>query len=235
MMSLNLLPRITFAPVFLGLFAFLGTLALDMPNTAKALETRDICARAIDHTESGLKLPGELLTAISHVESGRWDAANKALYAWPWTVTNGPDGQYFPTKDKAIAHVRKLQAKGIRNIDVGCMQINLRYHPKAFENLESAFDPATNTAYAAELLGNLFRAHKSWGEAIKRYHSANAKFNRPYHDKVVRQWNGARSTAAEEHRRKVIAAHRAQREKWRAERAAQLADASSATGSPNRP
>lgn len=226
--------RNTFSSIFLGLLGFCGTLALDTQNNANALETRDICPRAIDHAESGLKLPMELMTAISNIESGRWNAENQALYAWPWTVTNGPDGQYFPTKDAAIAHVRKLQSKGIRNIDVGCMQINLRYHPNAFEDLESALDPETNAAYAAELLGDLFRAHKSWGEAIKRYHSANAEFNRPYHDKVVRQWNGARSSAAAEHRRTVIAAHQAQREKWRAERAAQLADASLAPNTSNR-
>lgn len=217
--------RIALRSLAIGLFGFLGAVALDLPNAANALETKGICAEAIDQVESGKKMPGELMTAISHVESGRWDTTDKALYAWPWTVTNGPDGQYFPTKDAAIAHVRKLQAKGIRNIDVGCMQINLRYHPDAFENLESALDPQTNAAYAAKLLGNLFRAHKSWGEAIKHYHSANAQFNRPYHDKVVRQWNAARRVAAEDHRRTVIAAHKAQREKWRAERAAQIADA----------
>lgn len=219
-------------PALLGL---VGVLAVDLQNTANALETRDICAQAIDRVETGRKMPGELMTAISHVESGRWDAREEALYAWPWTVTNGPDGQYFPSKADAIAHVRKLQAKGIRNIDVGCMQINLRYHPDAFEDLESALDPETNAAYSAKLLSKLFEAHKSWGEAIKHYHSANAKFNRPYHDKVVRQWNAARRIAAEDHRAKVIAAHRAQREKWRAERAAQIADtgtASPTTGNP---
>lgn len=234
-MSLRFSPRTALGTLILGLLGTLGSFAIDMQNHANALETRAICARAIDNVEAGLKLPGELMTAISHVESGRWDAREEALYAWPWTVTNGPDGQYFPTKAAAIAHVQKLQAKGIRNIDVGCMQINLRYHPKAFDDLESALDPETNAAYAAKLLGNLFRAHKSWGEAIKRYHSANAKFNRPYHDKVVRVWNGSRSIAAAEHRRTVIEAHRAQREKWRAERAAQLADASSPTSAPNRP
>lgn len=218
-------------PVLLGLF---GVLLPGLNNTANALETRDICSQAIDRVETDRKMPRELMTAISHVESGRWDAREEALYAWPWTVTNGPDGQYFPSKAAAIAHVRKLQAKGIRNIDVGCMQINLRYHPDAFENLESALDPETNAAYSAELLGKLFQAHKSWGEAIKHYHSPNAKFNRPYHDKVVRQWNAARRVAAEEHRATVIAAHRAQREKWRAERAAQIADTGGASpGTPN--
>ncbi len=224
---------------------------------AKPLETNNICAAAIDRAEAGQNLPRELMTAISRVESGRWNREKREILAWPWTVTNGADGQYFPTKQAAIAHVRKLQARGIRNIDVGCMQINLRYHPDAFENLEAALDPVANTRYAASLLGRLFKANRSWGEAIKRYHSATAKFNRPYYDKVVAQWNDARRDAgeklvqtarksgpsgiqppqeiveraaddprriaAEKHRREVIARHRAERERLRAERNAQMA------------
>ncbi len=60
--------------------------------------------------------------------------------------------------------MKKLQARGIRNIDVGCMQINLRYHPDAFENLESALDPETNARYAVTLLKRLHGAHKSWAK-----------------------------------------------------------------------
>lgn len=203
-------------------------LGLVAPGTAKALANQNICAQAIRSVEPGADIPNALLTAISHVESGRWNPKNKALFAWPWTVTNGPDGQYFPNKAAAIAHVHKLREKGIRNIAVGCMQINLKYHPNAFDDLESALDPKTNVRYAAKLLNTLFDAHKSWRESIRRYHSSNPKFNRPYHDKVVRQWNSSRQVTAAEHRRRVIAAHRAQREKWRNERAAQIADARAA-------
>jgi hypothetical protein len=213
----------------LGLCAGAIALAVGLTGPANALETHEICAQAIDQVETDASLPRELMTAISHVESGRWDARREALFAWPWAVTNGPDGQYFPTKGAAIAHVQKLQAKGIRNIDVGCMQINLRYHPDAFADLDTALDPVANADYAAKLLQGLFDANKSWGEAIRRYHSANVKFNLPYHDKVARQWNSARRVAAEEHRRTVIAEHRAQRAQWRADREAQLADARSAT------
>jgi hypothetical protein len=67
-----------------------------------------------------------------------------------------PGWAVFPTKAKAIAHVRELQARGVRNIDVGCMQINLRHHPNAFPDLETAFDPEMNTAYAAQFLNGLF-------------------------------------------------------------------------------
>ncbi|MBO6781874.1 MAG: transglycosylase SLT domain-containing protein [Alphaproteobacteria bacterium] len=224
-------------------------------SAAKSPETHEICAHAIDRAEAGRTLPRELLTAISRVESGRWNDKEREVLAWPWTVTNGADGQYFPTKKAAIAHVRKLQARGIRNIDVGCMQINLRYHPDAFDNLEQALDPVENAQYAADFLSRLFVERRSWGEAIKRYHSANPKFNRPYYDKVVRQWDDARKDAstyqlarltdpkglghsrerverapddprrlaAEAHRQAVIAKHRAERQRLRAEREAQLA------------
>ena len=40
--------------------------------------------------------------------------------------------RFFSSKAAAITAVRKLQADGVRNIDVGCMQVNLKYHPKVF-------------------------------------------------------------------------------------------------------
>ena len=82
--------RIALRSLAIGLFGFLGAVALDLPNEANALETKGICAQAIDQVESGKKMPGELMTAISHVESGRWDTTDKALYAWPWAVVLPP-------------------------------------------------------------------------------------------------------------------------------------------------
>jgi hypothetical protein len=205
--------------------ALFGISAVTDADPVNAMETHSICAAAIGDAERERKIPNDLLTAIAQTESGRWDAGREAVFAWPWTVTNGPDGRFFPTKAKAIAHVRDLQARGVRNIDVGCMQINLRHHPNAFTDLETAFDPEVNTAYAAQFLNGLFKTHKSWGEAIRRYHSKNTKFNRPYHEKVARAWNAARQNSAEAHRQSVIAAHLAQRARWRAEREAQLAAA----------
>ena len=195
------------------------------PYPANAMETHSICASAIGPAEIERNIPNDLLMAIAHTESGRWDARRQAIFAWPWTVTSGPDGRFFPTKAEAIDHVRRLQARGVQNIDVGCMQINLRHHPNAFPDLETAFDPAKNTAYAAQFLGDLFKAHNSWGEAIRRYHSKNSKFNRPYHEKVARAWNAARKGSAEAHRQAVIAAHLAQRANWRETREAQFAAA----------
>ena len=53
-----------------------------------------------------------------------------------------------------------------RNIDVGCMQINYKFHGHNFKNLNHILNPEENVKYAAEFLKKLFKRHKSWNEAI---------------------------------------------------------------------
>jgi hypothetical protein len=65
----------------LGLCAGAIALAVGLTGPANALETHEICAQAIDQVETDASLPRELMTAISHVESGRWDARREALFA----------------------------------------------------------------------------------------------------------------------------------------------------------
>ena len=59
-----------------------------------------------------------------------------------------------------------------RNIDVGCVQVNLMHHPAAFADLGQAFDPSANVAYGAWLLATLRDATGSWERAVALYHSA---------------------------------------------------------------
>jgi soluble lytic murein transglycosylase-like protein len=196
-------------------------LSISVANAATPLpiaEFRQICQRATQHAESRNALPRDLLTAISHAESGKWDDKEQAIIAWPWTVTSGGTGRYFPDKQSAIDHVRDLQRQGVRNIDVGCMQVNLRYHPDAFSSLEQAFDPNTNALYAAKFLGELQSSNKSWSEAIKRYHSANPRHGDPYHERVLNFWNKTQRTSAEVYRQSVIVAYKQRRAERQRER-----------------
>ena len=109
----------------------------------------ELCARAIERSEAAGALPAGLLTAVAASESGRYDRSRRGVAPWPWTVNNAGDGRYFPSKAEAIAHVERLKAAGERNIDVGCMQINLMHHPDAFSSLDDAFEPTRNVAYGA--------------------------------------------------------------------------------------
>lgn len=129
----------------------------------------EACDQAIAAAERGL--PAKLLPAISRVESGRLDAATGRVRPWPWTINVEGVGHFFDTKEQVIAAVAALQAKGVRSIDVGCMQVNLMHHPKAFPSLDAAFEPVTNAAYAARFLASLHGQLKDWNLATAAYHS----------------------------------------------------------------
>ena len=173
--------------IFSGLWA--------MPALSKPQNPADLCISAVAKQEVAKRIPRHLLRAISIAESGRWIGSRKANLAWPWTVTSGGKGTHYKSKSTAIQAVRTLQRRGIQNIDIGCMQVNLRYHPKAFKSLEHAFDPHTNAAYAANFLQKLRKLKGSWSQAVKHYHSATQTLNGPYHAKVHKIWRGERRKA----------------------------------------
>lgn len=147
-----------------------------------------LCHTQTKGFERALGIPAHLLTAVSLAESGRWDKTNKALFAWPWTVTAGGKGYYLPSKQSAIEMVTRLKAQGVKNIDVGCMQINLYYHPKAFEDLNAAFNPERNVGYAANFLAALNQSTLSWPQAAANYHSTTPSKNKAYLNKVLGLW-----------------------------------------------
>ncbi|MBK1671553.1 hypothetical protein CKO28_26500 [Rhodovibrio sodomensis] len=155
-----------------------------------------VCAAATDAAEAiRPDLPAHLLGALAKVESGRWHAGSKARLAWPWTVMAEGRGRYLPSRAAAVAEVRELQARGVTNIDVGCMQVNLHWHGQAFDSLQQAFDPAYNVAYAAAFLLDLRASENSWTKAIGVYHSRTPKFSGPYRSKVFRHWRAEKQAA----------------------------------------
>ena len=177
-----------------------ASVALSATTFTKAQESRGfaLCERATARWERISDVPPKLLTAISLAESARWSKQKKRIRAWPWTVTSGGPGSYFPTKATAMAEVRRLQAKGVKNIDVGCMQVNLHYHGHEFNNASEAMDPDINVAYAARFLTKLRRDADSWGEAAGYYHSRTPERTEYYRGKVEKFWAGLQGAPIEE-------------------------------------
>lgn len=159
---------------------------------ALALDDSAVCGVETIRQERLMGIPDRLLHSISLVESGRYDADSRVSFAWPWTVMAEGQGRYLPTKAAAIAEVRKLQAAGVRNIDVGCMQVNLQAHPNAFANLDEAFEPATNVAYAARFLVGLYDSTQNWPTAGAYYHSQTPSEAAPYKAKLLSTWDTAK-------------------------------------------
>src|SRR5690606_21478784 len=169
----------------------------------------ELCRAATARAEAAAALPPHLLTAIAKTESGRWHAERSETLAWPWTVMAEGRGRFLPSKAAAIEEVRRLLARGLRNIDVGCLQVNLHYHPDAFESLEAAFDPDTNAAYAARFLAALREEARSWTRAIGQYHSRQAIRGNDYRAKVFKAWREARHRANRERQAALRAARKA--------------------------
>ncbi|CAA9264311.1 MAG: GH23 [uncultured Craurococcus sp.] len=147
------------------------------------------CEAAIATVEREAGLPPRLLAAIARVESGRRDPATGTVEPWPWTINAEGRGSFFPDKAAAVAAVRSLQAQGMRSIDVGCMQINLRYHPNAFASLEEAFDPLANARYAARFLNELKSTRADWMAAAAAYHSQTPEYAEPYRARIAAAWS----------------------------------------------
>jgi hypothetical protein len=83
-------------------------------------------------------------------------------------------------------------------IDVGCMQINLHFHPRAFQNLEEAFDPWANARYAAQFLTQLHAARNDWMVAAGHYHSHTPDLAEAYRGRVRNAWPEAERRVAED-------------------------------------
>ncbi|GAC1347270.1 MAG: hypothetical protein NVSMB18_31770 [Acetobacteraceae bacterium] len=129
------------------------------------------CDAAIAAAERPGGLPDKLLPAIARVESGRLDAATGRVRPWPWTINVEGTGHFYDSKVQVVQAVQELLARGVRSIDVGCMQVNLMHHPRAFAGLDEAFDPAANARYAAKFLTGLYHQAKDWNLATGWYHS----------------------------------------------------------------
>jgi hypothetical protein len=171
-------------------------LLLFLPLMAKAADPAALCESAVHAAETAARLPPHLLSAMARVEAGRPDPVSGALRPWPWTINAEGEGFFFRTRAQATAAVRGLQAKGIRSIDVGCMQVNLMHHPDAFASLEQAFDPAANARYAARFLTTLHAGRQDWMQAVAAYHSQTPAYGAAYRRRVQSLWRHPALSAA---------------------------------------
>ncbi len=169
--------------------ALTAALAVAPMASASATDEAGACLGLIKSAEKSRAIPEGLLKAIGFTESGRITADGRRV-PWPWTVNADGQGYYFETKKDAIAFVQELQARGVSVIDVGCMQVDLYYHPNAFASLDAAFDPATNVAYAAKFLNDLKSETGDWGVATQYYHSRTSYLGSAYAGRVTLNGSG---------------------------------------------
>ena len=144
------------------------------------------CSGALRSAEGRHGTPPGLLAAIAKAESGRPVPPLKGLQPWPWAVNADGAAFYFDSKSAAVTWTRLALARGVQQVDVGCMQVNLQSHPRAFRDIDDAFDPAANTDYAARFLRQLHEeAGGDWTAAVGYYHSRTPLLAADYRERVT--------------------------------------------------
>ncbi len=141
----------------------------------RIINEKNPCIGNIKMVASSFNLPKDRVTAIALTETGRWNSETNRKEPWPWTINVGGKGYFYNTKNEAVLAAGRFLASGQQSIDVGCMQINLKAHPKAFETLDQAFDPYENVLYAVEFLVSLKKRYLTLDQATRCYHNCADK------------------------------------------------------------
>lgn len=160
----------------------------------------------IDQEAPTIAIVAERPRPLRPVRRARGGSARRrtgAPVSWPWTINAEGQGRFVPTKEAAIAAVRALQARGVTVIDVGCLQVNLHHHPRAFASLDEAFDPAANARYAGLFLSRLRQSARDWETAAGHYHSQTPELAEAYRLKVLAAWPGMAHRLAAERQREA--------------------------------
>jgi hypothetical protein len=104
----------------------------------------------------------------------------------PYVVNVQGKSYAFQTGAEACVFVKRVLARGISNVDVGCMQINWRWHGHTVESLEALFDPRACLVYGAKMLKTLFQERGGWLQSMLCYHSKAGGAQERYFEKVKR-------------------------------------------------
>jgi soluble lytic murein transglycosylase-like protein len=150
------------------------------PLAAFAAEL-NVCEAEMVRAAAEYSVPLGMLYAVGMTESGRAGG----LQPYALNVEGRP--AFEESKAAAVEAFRDAQRHGATLIDVGCMQINHRYHAENFGSVEDMFDPAKNVQYAARFLSELKKREGTWTMAIARYHAGpdNAQAQRTYVCRVI--------------------------------------------------
>ncbi len=158
---------------------FLVTALLVMPQSTWATtDTSMICDRAAQVASATTGVPLAVLQAISLTETGR--KSGQSFRPWPWTVNMEGRGEWFDSRDQAQSFANQNFQRGARSFDVGCFQLNYKWHGRAFDSIEHMFDPDANATYAANFLRDLYQEMGNWPDAAGAYHSRTPSFANRY-------------------------------------------------------
>lgn len=143
-----------------------------------------LCRNAAIKAADRFGIPRSVMLAITLVETRTTRGGSTG--AWPWTVNVAGKGAWFNSRAAALIHAQQALADGNTSFDVGCFQLNYRWHSRHFKSIDHMFEPTTSGAYAARFLKSLYAETGDWIKAAGYYHSRTAKHAQRYRRLVSR-------------------------------------------------
>jgi soluble lytic murein transglycosylase-like protein len=110
-------------------------------------------------------VPPGILHSVGLAETGRKGSLH------PYALNIEGRTVFAENREQALREFAQARSEGKRLIDLGCMQINYRYHGAEFPSVGAMLDPHANVDYAARFLARLHARHETWTMAVARYHA----------------------------------------------------------------
>lgn len=160
----------------LGVLALLATIW--SPRVTMALPSAEVCEWAAQQAALESGVPPDILGALTLTETGR--RLDGVVRPWAWSANAEGEGTWFEDPASAIAFAEDRVAQGRTNIDIGCFQLNYRWHGENFSSVAQMFDPLENARYAARFVAQLHSELGDWRQAAGAFHSRTQVYAQRY-------------------------------------------------------
>lgn len=130
-----------------------------------ALAANGPCEQEMARAARVENVPLSVLYSVALTETGQRDGLQ------PYAMNIDGKAVVARNLPEAVVLFRQASARGAKFIDIGCMQIDHRFHAAHFDSLEAMFDARRNVAYAAHFLKELRSREVSWTLAVARYNA----------------------------------------------------------------
>lgn len=114
-------------------------------------------------------VPADILATLTLTETGR--RRGGVVRPWAWSINAEGAGSWFDDAAEALAFAQDRIDQGRPNFDVGCFQLNYRWHGENFPSVVEMFDPLENARYAARFVRDLYAETGDWRLAAGAFHS----------------------------------------------------------------
>ena len=128
-----------------------------------------ICEWAAVTAANEVGVPADIMATLTLTETGR--RRNGVVRPWAWSVNSEGSGSWFDGPAEALAFAQDRIDQGRFNLDIGCFQLNYRWHGENFPSVVEMFDPLENARYAARFVHGLYAETGDWRRAAGAFHS----------------------------------------------------------------